>query len=88
MTKREKIFSEKHGLYHSSHGNRGVISVKVGGPTHSLLLDYVGTTRLVGRSGGHHVIGRVGVRGVATAPWSWGGVWGDFGGVERRRPSR
>lgn len=47
----------------------------------------MGSTR-VGRSGGHHVIGWVGVGvgvGCMAAPSrGWGGVRGDFGGVERR----
>lgn len=64
----KEIVRENFGLYHSSHGSRRVIGVKVGGSTYSLLLDDVGGASRVGRRGGHHVIGWVGVRGVATAP--------------------
>lgn len=75
------------GTHHPCHGSGGVVSVEVGGPTYSFFLDDGGTP-LVGCTGGHHVVGRVGIR-CMTAPA--GGRWGvrcDFRRVERRRPSR
>lgn len=79
------IFSVKSSFsYHPCHWHWGVVCVEVRCPPYSLLLNDVGA--LVGRRGGHHVVGRVG--GVTPSTRGRRGVRCDLWGVQRRRSSR